>query len=119
MAYTRIPEGTMESRFLTLQDGDLNDTKLRNAVFYEEDLEVVKNQAQDGNTKNSEHLGFNFGYATIVEESGETKNCLVAFSVTKQFESSDGDWETRRDQPGDFVALSCPRYEIPGLITIK
>lgn len=113
MAYAKIPAGKMQSQFLDLQDADLNDTKLLKAVFYDEDLEVVKNQAEKGNN-NPKHLGFTFGFATIVEPSGEKKNCLVAYSVTKQFDSSDGDWETRRDDAGDYVALSCPRYEIPG-----
>ncbi len=109
MAYTRIP-AQMQSTFSRLNTVQIPD-HLERCSFYEEDLAMVRNQ-------DSRYLGLCIDFGVIKRPDGETVECLVAFAVIKLSSGPDREWEERLDNEGDLIALSCPRYEEPKLVTI-
>jgi|GEM_PF-4372549 len=125
MAFTQLPKDVghpeLQSEFEFLTDIDVP-PHLSHCLFYKEDLEIVKKQHApsddpDGPDNSDNHIGFciSFGRIKHVNPDGsvEDRECLVAFSVTKQDDNSDGAWETRLDEEDDYIAFSCPRYETP------
>lgn len=107
MAYCVIPQN-MQSEFVPLV-GAAIPPDLNQCVFYEKNLKRVRNQSSDESNNNPQHIGISINLALLKMPDGTTETCLAALSVTAQ--SGDGSWDTRRTDPGDFVALSCPRYE--------
>ena len=98
----------MESEFVPLIGANIP-PELSQCIFYELNLKMLKNQSTGGDNNNPEHRGICINLAHLKLPDSTTVTCLAAFSVTGQ--SGDGSWDSRRSDPGNIVALSCPRYE--------
>jgi hypothetical protein len=107
MAYCVIPQD-MQSEFVPLVGASIP-PELSQCIFYEKNLKRIKNQSAGEENNNPGHKGFSINLAILKRPDGSTETCLAALSVTTQ--SGNGSWTSRRTDPGDFVALSCPRYE--------